>query len=287
MAREYVIYCDESSKHGPFYGNFYGGALVRSSDLVSVKDSIKAAKAKNQLHGEIKWGKVTENYLGKYIDVMETFFGHIRRDRVKVRIMFTNNRSIPFGLSRTQLQNSYQLLYYQFLKHAFGLQYSNPGGGKIGLRLYLDRLPLQTRNAQQLKAFLGQIAQTSTLGPANLAIDTNQIAEVDSHNHDILQCLDVVLGAIQFRLNDFHLGSERRTVAKRRLYEVIGKQIRSIYPNFNIGISTGVKGDKANRWRHSYRHWEFKPTKSRIDLWAPGKRKKSRRSLRHRSGPPT
>jgi hypothetical protein len=47
------------------------------------------------------------------------------------------------------------------------------------------------------------------------------------------------------------------TLAKLRIYKHINKRIREIYPGFNIGITTGHQGDKANRWHHRYRHWNF------------------------------
>ncbi len=64
------------------------------------------------------------------------------------------------------------------------------------------------------------------------------------------------LGAMAFRLNDKHLvkppGQVRRgkrTIAKEKLYKHILGRIRQLYPNFNIGESTGMQGDRANRWR--------------------------------------
>ena len=40
---------------------------------------------------------------------------------------------------------------------------------------------------------------------ANLFFNSkDDIAEAKSHNHDILQCLDVILGAMEFRLNEKH-----------------------------------------------------------------------------------
>jgi hypothetical protein len=42
-------------------------------------------------------------------------------------------------------------------------------------------------------------------------------------------------------------------------------RIRQIYPGFNIGESTGKQGDRANFWRHPYRHWKFIPSEHEID----------------------
>lgn len=125
MAREYIIYADESAASGRYFSNFYGGALVRSSDIDHVRQVLEAVKEDHYLRDEIKWSKVTAQYLSKYTNVIDTFFDLIEADRVKIRIMFTQNRHIPQKLNEDQIDNHYFLLYYQFIKHAFGLQYSN------------------------------------------------------------------------------------------------------------------------------------------------------------------
>lgn len=90
-----------------------------------------------------------------------------------------------------------------------------------------------------------------------------------SEQHVILQCMDVILGAMYFRLNDLHKeklpGTYRRgkrTIAKHTLYKHINTRIRRIYPGFNIGISTG--GTTADKWNHPYRHWLFTPKQYEI-----------------------
>lgn len=41
---QYIIYCDESEKNGKYFGNFYGGALVRSIDFHEVKNQLENKK---------------------------------------------------------------------------------------------------------------------------------------------------------------------------------------------------------------------------------------------------
>jgi hypothetical protein len=48
-------------------------------------------------------------------------------------------------------------------------------------------------------------------------------------------------------------------------YKFLFDRIREIYPGFNIGESTGKKGDWANLWRHPFRHWKFVPATFDID----------------------
>src|SRR5579871_5432934 len=94
---------------------------------------------------------------------------------------------------------------------------------------------------------------SATSRSANLFIRKQDITEVASHDHVLLQCLDIVLGSVCFRLNDKHkakpAGSKRRgsrTVAKDELRRHILKLIQTIRPNFNIGITTG--GNLSDRW---------------------------------------
>ncbi|WP_146006606.1 hypothetical protein [Bradyrhizobium forestalis] len=109
-----------------------------------------------------------------------------------------------------------------------------------------------------------RLGDRSEFRAKDIRFSLEDIVEVSSHKHDILQCLDVILGAMNFRLTrkhkDKHDGKTRRsakTLAKLRVYNHINKRIREIYPNFNIGITTGHGGDRTNRWNHPYRHWNF------------------------------
>ncbi|PAE20545.1 hypothetical protein CHH80_11070 [Bacillus sp. 7504-2] len=270
---QYIIYCDESEKNGKYFGNFYGGALVRSIDFHEVKNQLENKKKELGFTGEVKWQKVTEHYLNKYIALIDTFFDFIRNDKVKVRIMFTHNMYVATGLTKEQRDNEYFLLYYQFFKHAFGLRYSNPGTEKISLYIFFDQLPDTKLKNQNFIDYIYDLQYQPEFEASSLFFNKkDDIAEAVSHNHVILQCLDIVLGAIEFRLNEKHKaipeGKKRRgkrTRAKENLYKHINKRIREIYPGFNIGESTGRGSDNANLWIHPYRHWKFKPSEKKMN----------------------
>lgn len=263
---EYIIYADESTKRGQYFSNFYGGALVRSQDLQLVRSSLRTMMASLNLTGEVKWSKVSAAYLNKYMKLMDCFFSFVRGGRVKVRIMFTQNANVPTSLSERHAEDEYFLLYYQFIKHAFGLPYSNDTGRPIQCRLYLDRLPDTREKVAVFRGYLCGLSKAPDFRRALIQFPPEQIAEVRSHDHVILQCLDVVLGSMQFRLNDKHKskppGSRVRgnkTIAKEKLYRHINRCIRALYPNFNIGISTGTRNGPKDRWFDPYRHWLFRP----------------------------
>ncbi|HZS81305.1 MAG TPA: DUF3800 domain-containing protein [Stellaceae bacterium] len=280
MSKEYVIHCDESTSKGEFCSNFYGGALVSSEELDQIRAILAKKKTELHLNGEVKWDKVTANYLEKYIGLIECFFDLIEAGSVKVRIMFTQNIHKAIGLTAEQRDEEYFILYYHFIKHAFGLIYSNDTDEVIQVRLLLDQLPDNKEKADKFRSFVASLSKNPKFRHAQIHIRKEDIGDAKSHDHDILQCLDIVLGSMQFRLNNLHKvvpkGKKRRgkrTVAKEKLYNRINQRIRGIYPNFNIGISTGTGGDIENRWKHPYRHWLFTPSESE---YVPEKSKKKK-----------
>lgn len=264
--REYIIFCDESDRTGPHYCNFYGGVLVGASQYQAATQRLEQVKVTQNLHAEVKWKKVTDQYLLKYQALMEAFFEELRAGRVKMRVMFRQAALEPKGLTTEQVRSSYYMLYYQFIKHAFGLRHIPPQPEGTNLRLYFDQFPDTGEQVKQFKGYLEALEQSKDLRPAGIRIKPEDITEVRSHDHVLLQCLDVVLGAMQFRLNDRHKEKPsgqrrrgRRTIAKEKLYKFILQKIRTLHPNFNVGITTGSRNGSTSRWDDPYRHWAFCP----------------------------
>lgn len=266
MARELLLYCDESDITGKHFSNFYGGALVESKHLHEVESTLLARKAELNLGAEVKWQKISEAYASKYIALMDTTFDLMAAGKLKMRVMFTQNYFAATSLSAEQRENAFFLLYYQFVKHAFGFQYAGRDGGPASIRLFFDKLPDTHEKCMAFKGYVLGLNRSVAFRDGRISIRPDQIAEIDSKQHVILQCLDVVMGAMQFRLNDKHLekpdGAKqrgKRTRAKELVYRHINARVRQIYPGFNIGVSTGTKGDHRLRWSHPYRHWLFVP----------------------------
>jgi len=265
--KEYIIFCDESDASGPYYSNFYGGVIVGSSQYDRATAMLNAAKKRLNLFGEVKWSKVTEPYLVKYQNLMKLFFREVRGGRLKVRVMFRQNVHQPIGLTQDQLEGTFFRLYYQFIKHAFGLMHRSRESRPTRLRLYFDEFPDTKEAVSQFKGFILALKDNPQIRRAGFTMAMSDIAEFRSHEHVLAQCLDIVLGAMAFRLNNKHKqipqGATRRgkrTVAKEKLYRMILREIRRIKPGFNIGISTGTPGGPEDRWNAPYLHWRFIPS---------------------------
>lgn len=272
--REYIIFCDESDKDGAYYSNFYGGLIVGGCRYEKVTNRLNALKSQLNVKGEVKWQKVAEAYLPKYQRIISAFFDEVAAGRVRVRIMFHQNARKAVGLTPEQIGGRYYLLYYQFIKHAFGLQYMPRADDGLAtyLRLYFDQFPDTGEQVELFKGYIHALQMSLPFRKAGLSIRREDIAEVRSHDHVLLQCLDVVLGAMTFRLNNKHREKPpgqrcrgARTRAKERLYKDILQHIRRLRPGFNIGITTGHDQGGQSRWLDPYRHWAFQPADADFD----------------------
>lgn len=282
---EYTIYCDESEKKGAFFSNFYGGAIVGASQINRVNEVLETAKVAADIRSEIKWEKIGPHELPRYCAFIKSYFDQIEKGAIRMRVMFTQNMHIPLNLTPEQRRNEYFNLYYQFLKHGFGLAHmpAHPDGAKI--RFYLDKLPNQSKErTQQFKGYIEALASNYHLRNSNIRIHQEDIAEIDSKQHILLQCVDLVLGSIPFRLNEKHKAKPpgqtrrgKRTAAKEKMYNFIRSEICRVTQkkNFNIGITTGLSEFPLGSWQDPYLHWKFVPAEHSTDKNLGKKKQKS------------
>lgn len=271
-ARQLIIYCDESEDKGKYFSHFYGGVAVDAKKRERIDRALAVLRDSLVMQGEVKWTKVRPGYEQKYIDLIDSFFDFVERREIKVRIMFLQNMYSARDLDEYQVDNQYFILYYHFIKHAFGLQHCNPARDMdTRVQLLFDELPDNKERCDEFKGFIASLNQYPPFSRNRVSIPAGDIGEIDGKQHVLAQCLDVVLGAMQFRLNDKHLEKPegarkrgKRTIAKEKVYKHINKRIRAIYPGFNIGVSTG-RPEANSTWSHEYRHWRFVPANARVD----------------------
>lgn len=261
----FYIFCDESLKQGKHYSNFYGGCMVPIHEHHQISELLNRTKVELGMEdSELKWSLINNFRVNDYCKMMDVFFDLVANDRIKMRVMFTDNRRVPKSISKEKRQIEYHLLYYQFIKHAFGFRYLE-SDYDINLEVFFDTLPDTVEKNRNFKKFIYGLQFHPDLLSTRLLIAKDAIYEVDSKDHILLQCTDVVLGAMAFRLNDHHKEKPKgarsrgkRTIAKEKVYKHIAKRIREIKPHFNIGISTGAE-QLIQRFTDPYRHWMFIP----------------------------
>jgi len=138
-----------------------------------------------------------------------------------------------------------------------------------------DLIPGKGGQVASFKDYICRLQNTPELQARNVRFAPSDIGEIDSKKYAVLQCLDVVLGAMQFKLNEKNKeippGKKRRakrTVAKEKVYKAIRREILELYPgySFNAGVTTAVDPSVEFRWKAPYRHWLFKPAQGELNL---------------------
>ena len=161
--RHLIIYCDEFVKKGRHFSNFYGGALIRANERDAIEELLISAKTNLNLFNELKWQRITDNYKDKYIAFLEAYFSLITGDRLKIRIMFTQNKYRPSLLTNEHTDNEYFILYYQFVKHAFGLTHCNSNNiERVFVSLLLDQVPASAAKFAKFKDYIQMLNNTKS-----------------------------------------------------------------------------------------------------------------------------
>ena len=165
--------------------------------------------------------------------------------------------------------NTTSALYKSILSgsHSFEVKVSINGVDYV--IVYLDVLPDKHGKRNEFKEYIHVMPDTYDFKDADIEIRSRDIIEVDSKDHVLLQCTDIVLGAMNFKLNGFNLqvleGQNRRgkrTLAKEKLYKHIYSRICEIHPGFNAGVSTGQRHYANPHWDSPYEHWLFKSSQT-------------------------
>jgi hypothetical protein len=155
MAVELIIYCDESDDKGEFYSTFYGGALLYAKDRKLIEETLKGSKGGRFAQTELKWTKIKPQNEDLYIRFVESLFKLIAAGKLKLRIMFTQNINQTRGLVEYSVDDEYFILYYHFVKLAFGLRYCNPERKvPVNVTLYLDDVPDTEENSTIFETIL-------------------------------------------------------------------------------------------------------------------------------------
>lgn len=258
---DYIIYADESDSKGDLYSNFYGGLIIPALQEKASSDYLNAAKDRLNLHNELKWERITQPYENKYKEFIGAFFDLADKGEIKLRIMFTDNKVVAVGLTDEHRQNKFLILYYQFIRYAFGLRFANLGHRyeKINVRLRFDELPDRTEAHAAFTGYIRGLPDVPEWKSAAIDIPPDGFAEVDSKAHVLMQGLDIVLGGMSFHMNQKSLKSPdgKRTKAKAAISDYILERVRSLVPGFDPCVSTPKEG--SGYWGAAYRHWCFTP----------------------------
>jgi hypothetical protein len=266
----FLVYADEAWTHDPDlrFWRFYGGAMLRSEDRERLNAVLLEAKAAVGLHGELAWTDVRAVTWERIAFVLDRFFDLVDQRLIKLRYMWIDQLfQRPGAITEHHEEHGYFILYYFFIVFAFGLPWHTEPDS-VTLQVYPDEMPQEASKREQFRRFLMGCHGFARFNNASLfrIID---VGDVDSKKHIILQCVDLVIGAMGFKLNKVNLVKQangRRAVgtrAKEKLYKYIVSRLGPIYMAehgtraWGAGVNSGTQ-DFSNRWTDKFRQWNFR-----------------------------
>jgi hypothetical protein len=272
MEKSYVVYCDESDRKGKHYSYFFGMIAFETENYSQIENFLFNCKTdinNNPYRGELKWSKISNSAQDEFIykKFIDGIFDCLQSGKILIRIFCCDNIYMESSFNDEIL--SFHKLYYTSLVGNF--KYFNIN------RVHFDRLPYQ--NKEKIKEFKELIA-------TGLNVKADNLIEVDSSKHSFSQAIDVILGAMSFRLNDKHKHKEKnqkqrgkKTIAKERMYKYIINKIRILtpaeyYKYFDIKRNTPVYDNlrQSRLTSDKYRHW-IHISSSQIDKYYGDKKK--------------
>lgn len=222
-------YCDESRQQ--YFGagkdaprNSYvllGSIWINAADRSGLKEGIHALRVKHDVLGEFKWNRVSPSRLAFYTDLVDYFFASPARFRCIV-LPASQLDAVQFHEGDNELM--FYKFYYQLLHHWIldGNAY----------RFFLDM------KTNRVRGRLKELERV--LRNANMLATVEQVQALPSHQLDLLQLADVLMGAVGYH---FHQGTT--STAKVSV-------VRRIEAHLRRGIGPTPRDDKkfnVFRWR--------------------------------------
>jgi hypothetical protein len=206
---EFNIYSDESRYRGERF-LLFGALWLRKSEVPSFEGKIRAlresegyindAGVRVPFLGEFKWTKAgSKRYLHVYKKLIDIFFEGLDEAQIRTCIMLVDTQDPTFkSYNNINGDGFYRFLYQLYLHNS-----RVPGIYNI----YPDRItnPTHHVNLHELRRSLSYSLRTKfspMVNPAHLPVQfLREIRPIDSKSTDILQIVDVVMGAIGFYQN--------------------------------------------------------------------------------------
>jgi hypothetical protein len=200
--RGFRVYCDESNTDGNKPYPVYGAILVSLDHILEVQRELHEWRHKEDMPGELKWNKLDGGLrLAKYKSLVDLLFTLARRrELLQFKAIVLDKRAPEY---RAYSKGDDELGFYKFYFHWL-LQYfaKFPVMHQCQLRVIIDERPVKGDPYTPLKIILNHGIRKKFQATTDVV---TKVESLGSERSDLLQAADVLMGAIGFHCQDFHL----------------------------------------------------------------------------------
>lgn len=226
---EYNFYCDESChlEHDNSNVMVLGGVWCPKEKRHQINGRIKEIKIRNNVpeQAELKWTKVSPSKIQVYIDLIQYFFDeknlHFRG------LLIPNKKKLNHQMFNQTHDEWYYKMYFSMLKAML-----------CPTDTYNIFIDIKDTHSSERAKNLWNVISNSMYDFSKRII--KQVKPIRSDEVQIMQITDVLTGAFGYNNRVFD-DSEKRSVAKRRIIELIQKR-----SGYTLQKSTLLREDKLN-----------------------------------------
>lgn len=219
-----------------------GGLIIKEPELNRVSQALLDFRKETGMHAELKWTKVTNQFLPKYRRFIDYFFQLNTNDTLHFQSIIIDNHAVDHKkYNKGDKELSFYKFYYQLLLNCFGRTYGQLADSSKFI-VHLDhRTSSYPLGALKVILNRGMRKKFGIISEPFRSIQPH-----DSKQFDLMQLNDLLIGAIGFQKNGYDLLPDTRK-AKIELAAYIAEQ---------AGL-TDLKDDTLYR-QTKFKIWNFK-----------------------------
>jgi len=202
------IFCDESRQSQHRY-MILGGIIINSKYIETFNNTMQKFRHDFNMKAELKWTKVSTDKLEEYKKFVDYFFALNDTDFAHFHCLILDTHQINHKkYNKGDSDLGFYKFYYQLLLHSFGNRYCSRG--VESLVVCLDE-----RTSKYLLSDLRDILNNGIYKKYGIVTSPFKSVEAkDSKKSDVMQINDIILGAIGYHKNGYHLlsGSKQAKV---------------------------------------------------------------------------
>lgn len=229
MSETFNIYCDESChlEHDQQPIMVIGGIWCSKKETKEISTQIRAIKSKHNARGELKWVKVSNSRIDFYLELVDHFF---QTFPLNFRCLVVDDKS---KLNHNYFnQGSHDSFYYKMYFYMLRniLEKSNH------YNIYLDIK--DTLSAQKVRKLKDVLCNNIYDFTGELI---NNIQNIHSHESQILQLADLLIGAVSYRNRKLEGNNAKENVIQKIISYVDQDLNRTSPPwekKFNLFVFT-------------------------------------------------
>lgn len=182
----------------------FGGIIVSDAMLTRFHQKMQEWRGRERMTAELKWNKVSAQKYSEYVSLVDLFFHQATQRLLLFKSVVFDTYEIDY---KTYHEGDHEIgfykFFYQFILHKFG---RHAAKGHRRLIIHFD----ERKTHYSLEKFR-VILNRGMRKKYNLNEDVVRAVQVvRSHDSDVIQIADVLMGAVGFQWNGLHLLPESR-----------------------------------------------------------------------------